>query len=121
MQVASDPVWTGDSNDMQVLMSRTVNVDEEELLLATNERASKPLKNATKVRAAVPLLIAQSSLPAHSRVLTDGSHGRGKARPRLDVNVLFNADKRLERAWIHAECERPGCACEGLVCLRTAA
>ena len=30
-------------------MSRTVNVDEEELLLATNERASKPLKNATKV------------------------------------------------------------------------
>lgn len=56
MQVASDPVWTGDSNDIQVLMSRTVNVDEEELLLATNERASKPIKNTTKVQAAAALL-----------------------------------------------------------------
>ena len=55
-QVASDPVWTGESNDTQVLMSRTVNVDEEELLLATNERASKPIKSAARVRAGLTLL-----------------------------------------------------------------
>ena len=69
MQVASDPVWTGDSNDMQVLMSRTVNVDEEELLLATNERASKPIKNTTKVRAALPCLPQRAT--AHLRARAD--------------------------------------------------
>ena len=51
-QIASDPVWTGQSDDMQVLMSRTVNVDEEELLLATNDRATKMIKSTVKVLAA---------------------------------------------------------------------
>jgi len=37
---------------MQVLMSRTVNVDEEELLLATNDRATKMIKTTVTVRPA---------------------------------------------------------------------
>jgi hypothetical protein len=42
---------------MQVLMSRTVNVDEEELLLATDDRAKKMIKTTVKVR--LPLLASR--------------------------------------------------------------
>lgn len=49
-QVASDPIWSGDSEDVQVLMKRTVNTDEEEYLFATDERPPPVIKEVVKVR-----------------------------------------------------------------------
>ena len=49
-QVAADPIWNGESDDMQVLMTRTVSADEEEYLIATEKQAPKVSKNAAKVR-----------------------------------------------------------------------
>jgi hypothetical protein len=50
-QVAADPVWSGESDDMQVLMKRTVTADEEEYLLAAQERPPPIIKEVVKVRA----------------------------------------------------------------------
>jgi hypothetical protein len=51
-QVASDPIWSGESDDMQVLMKRTVTADEEEYLLAPPEPPPQVVKQVVKARSA---------------------------------------------------------------------
>jgi hypothetical protein len=50
--VASDPIWSGESDDMQVLMKRTVTADEEEYLLAPPEPPPQVVKEVLKARSA---------------------------------------------------------------------
>ena len=50
LQVASDPIWNGQSDDLQVLMTRTVTADEEEFLLAPEDHPPPVIKEVVKVR-----------------------------------------------------------------------
>ena len=62
-------------------MSRTVNVDEEELLLATNDRAKKMIKTTVKVR--VRLQCSVTSAASHCAPLQ--SSAAPDAKPTISL------------------------------------